>query len=298
MRKKTNATQMNKTWEETIQHIRSRQEFAALVHDAYLGADLKDNVERFRQGEEFIASQEILRPWLKHKSHIADIGSGNGISAIAFAMLGHQVSSIEPDPSDTIGAGAQKWLAGEYGLHNFQVFECFGEALPLPDEAFDVVYIRQAMHHAHDLRKFIAEAARLLKKGGVLFTVRDHVVFDEADKQHFLNEHPLHKYYGGENAFTPAEYREAIAAAGLSLIREFRYYDTPVNYAPATSKELEAKAASIIRQRKTALKSKLGPLAALPFVFDMYNRLLEKRGFPVLDERMVAGRPYSYLARK
>jgi SAM-dependent methyltransferase len=271
---------MSKTWEETIRHIRTKPEFASLVHDAYLGANLKENIERFRSSTEFIATLKILNPWLKQGACIADIGSGNGISAVSFALNGYKVSSVEPDPSDTIGAGAQKRLAADYNLQHFEV------------------YIRQAMHHAHDLHKFITEAARLLKKGGVLFTVRDHVVFDEKDKLHFLNEHPLHKFYGGENAFSPTEYAEAMKQAGLTIIKEYRYHDTPVNFAPLTPEQLNKKFQYVLQQRKNSLKSKIGILASIPLIFNLYNTLLVKKGLPVLDERLVPGRVYSYLAQK
>jgi len=289
---------MSKTWEETIRHIRTKPEFASLVHDAYLGANLKENIERFRSSTEFIATLNILNPWLKQGACIADIGSGNGISAVSFALNGYKVSSVEPDPSDTIGAGAQKRLAADYNLQHFEVIESFGENLPLNASSFDLVYIRQAMHHAHDLHKFISEAARLLKKGGVLFTVRDHVVFDEKDKLHFLNEHPLHKFYGGENAFSPTEYAEAMKQAGLTIIKEYRYHDTPVNFAPLTPEQLNKKFQYVLQQRKNSLKSKIGILASIPLIFNLYNTLLVKKGLPVLDERLVPGRVYSYLAQK
>jgi len=65
---------------------------------------------------------------------IADIGSGNGIASIAFALEGHKVFSIEPDPSIVIGAGAIRKLTNEYHLNGkVIVSQCFGEATGLQD---------------------------------------------------------------------------------------------------------------------------------------------------------------------
>jgi ubiquinone/menaquinone biosynthesis C-methylase UbiE len=289
---------MSKTWEQTIQHIRSNPDFKTVVEGAYLDENLVSNVERFRKSQEFSSSLELLKPWLKKETRIADIGSGNGISAVSFALEGFHVTSIEPDPSNTVGAGAQHWLSNHYRLNNLEIIESFGEKLPLPDESFDIVYIRQAMHHAHHLNQFIAESARLLKKGGILLTVRDHVILNQADKEWFLNEHPLHRFYGGENAFTAKEYRAAMVAAGLDIIRELKYYDSPINYFPLTSKDIEAKIQAVKEQRRSSLRKKIGPLAEMPGVMNLYHFLLNLRSMPLLDENRIPGRLYSYLCIK
>ena len=78
------------------------------------------------------------------------------------------------------------------------------------------------MHHAQDLNKFIKESARVLKRGGHLFTIRDHVIFNESDKEWFFQNHPLHKFYGGENAYTAEEYRNAFQQAGLVIFKRIQ----------------------------------------------------------------------------
>ncbi len=112
------------------------------------------------------------------------------------------VTAVEPDPSLTVGAGAVRKLKEHYELKNLEDYENFAEDINFKSNYFDIVYIRQAMHHANNLNKFIKECVRVLKPNGLLLTIRDHVIYDEKDKNWFLEYHPLHKIYEGENAFT------------------------------------------------------------------------------------------------
>src|SRR5258708_18100860 len=93
------------------------------------------------------------------------------------------------------------------------------------------------MHHAYYLNSFKKNLTRLIKPGGFLFTVRDHVIYNEQDKRWFLESHPLQKYYGGENAFTEMEYRLAMYQAGLEVVKVLKYYDSVINYFPITTRE-------------------------------------------------------------
>jgi ubiquinone/menaquinone biosynthesis C-methylase UbiE len=170
---------------------------------------------------------------------LLDIGAGNGVASISFALLGYEVTAAEPDPSDTIGRGAIKTLSAYYQLSTIKVVEAFGERLPFDDNTFDIIYIRQAMHHASDLGIFIKEAGRVLKRGGIVLTLRDHVVTSQKDKEKFLQRHPLHHYYGGENAFTLATYRGAFENAGLTILQEISPSASPINYDPWSQTQLK-----------------------------------------------------------
>src|SRR6218665_2767101 len=195
-------------WEETIRYIRTQPEYKQLVEWAYFEEDLALNVERFRQSEEYKETKKLIGRYveLTPGKKLLDIGSGNGITSVAFALDGISVDSVEPDPSKTIGAGAIRELKDHYSLEALNVYEGFAEELKFPAATYDIVYSRQCMHHAYDLGRFINECTRVLKPGGLLITIRDHVIYDEADKKWFLEHHPLQKFYGGENAFTAAEY--------------------------------------------------------------------------------------------
>jgi SAM-dependent methyltransferase len=227
------------TWHETIQYIRSNPAYKDLVKNAYFEEDLPLNVERFYKSAEFKETLKLIRLYAPHICSILDIGSGNGISAISFALKNekYNVAAIEPDSSDTVGAGAIRKLKEYYHLDNIEIKEAFAEDLNFEKEQFDVVYARQSMHHANDLNGFVREAVKGLKKGGVFISVRDHVLYNhQEDKEWFLTSHPLHKFYGGENAFTEKEYIDAINNSGLILKKILHHYDSVINYFPVSNK--------------------------------------------------------------
>ncbi len=230
------------TWEEIIIDIRKKPEYSQLVKDSYFGEDLIDCVERYRASDEFVEILQALRS-INNKSNlrILDLGAGNGISSVAFALCGYEVIALEPDLSKTVGAGAIEFLQKHYQLPNLEIITCFAEDMPYPENSFDLVFARQSMHHAYNLESFVNKSSNVLKKGGVFFTIRDHVVNNREQKEAFLNQHPLHKFYGGENAYSLEEYKNAITHAGLKIISSIGPYDNSINYYPETFESMKNK---------------------------------------------------------
>lgn len=284
------------TWHETIAYIRTQPAFQDLVRLAYFDAELTNNVQLFGESEEFAATLQLLQTWAPHAKTLVDIGAGNGIAAVNFALQGYMVTAVEPDPSDTVGRGAIAWLQHFYRLANLTLCASTAENLPLPDNSVDIVYVRQAMHHAAQLDEFMANCARVIKKGGLCITVRDHVVFDAADKAQFLAAHPLHRYYGGENAFHPDEYTHAMQQAGLSVVQEFKHFDSVINYYPASTDQITHHTARIDQMLRQAFQKKMGVWAKIPFLFRLYQ--LKNKQQYILDERKIPGRMYSYICLK
>ncbi len=66
-------------------------------------------------------------------------------------------------------------LAQERGFTNFTTETADAESLPFDDDSFDLVTCRLAAHHFPNIDKFVAEAARVLRPGGLLAVV-DNVV--------------------------------------------------------------------------------------------------------------------------
>lgn len=288
------------TWEETIIYIRTQPEYKNLVELAYFEEDLTLNVERFKESEEFIETLILLNEYAPNAKKLLDIGAGNGISCVALALKGYDVVVVEPDKSDTIGAGAIRKLKEHYNLKNLTIYEAYAEEIAFADETFDIVYARQCMHHAYHLTKFVAEASRVLKKNGLFITIRDHVIFGEEDKKWFLASHPLQKFYGGENAFLPQEYEDAMEKAGLTIQKTIKFYDSIINYFPRLRREVEDFKSNQVKKRKESLKNKISFFANTPFFFFLYNFYLDKKigKIATLDEREVAGRMYSYICIK
>jgi ubiquinone/menaquinone biosynthesis C-methylase UbiE len=286
------------TWEEAIVKIRKEPEFNDLVRLAYFDADLSLNVKRFSQSEEYAETLKIIKRYAPNASTLLDIGSGNGVSAVNFAISKYEVTALEPDTSDTVGYGAICKLKEKHELANLKVYNDFAENLEFPEHSFDVVYVRQAMHHANDLAQFMAECVRVLKPNGLLLTVRDHVIYDKADKELFLREHPLHKFYGGENAYTSSEYRSAIESAGAVIKKELKFYDSSINYFPLDKSHLDEIIKTKNNKLKKQLQKKLGAFAKTPLMLRLYKSFKNIKNEDFLDESKISGRMYSYIALK
>lgn len=280
-------------WEETIVYARQTEEYREVIVHAYLDKDLKKNVENFRSSEEFKESLRLIANYIKpvsgRKLRLLDVGAGNGISTLAFALEGFSVVAVEPDPSATVGAIAIHLLKQDYRLTDIEIDSAYGESLSYENDSFDIVYARQAMHHAHDLNGFVAEAARVLKPNGILMTCRDHVVNDQQQKETFLNTHPFQKLYHGENAFSREEYRNAFSKAGLTIVEELGHLDSVINYSPQTKKEIVADFRKIL-ERKTRLKV-FGGTYLDSLIFSLFKW---KTG----NLHDFAGRLYTFVARK
>lgn len=285
-------------WEETIINIRTKPEFKELVEKAYLEADLPLNVHRFRNGEEFRETLKTIQKFTERKAKLLDIGAGNGVSSVSFALEKFEVTAVEPDLSNTVGAGAIQLLKQHFGLKNLQIIKDFGENISLESNSFDIVYIRQAMHHANNLNKFVKEAFRILKPDGIFIAVRDHVIYNKDDKDLFLENHPLNKYYNGENAYTLPEYKKAIQNAGGKILKILKHYDSVINYFPLSEKEYT----TICNERKKTIirntKNKIGSLSEIGIIQKLFTVYYNFRMGSLFDERKKIGRLYSFIALK
>ncbi|MBL0256250.1 MAG: class I SAM-dependent methyltransferase [Bacteroidetes bacterium] len=286
------------TWEETIIHLRTLPSFQEVLHESYLDSDLVSNAERFQNSDEFNATLKLIRSHAPAATTILDIGSGNGVSTIALARNGYTLTALEPDPSPTVGCAAIRSMAEHYGLKTVSILQSYAEAIPAENNTFDIVHVRQAMHHAQNLDKFLTEIQRVLKPGGFLFTLRDHVIYNNHDKQIFLKAHPLQEYYGGENAYTEAEYLHAMKHAGLKAIRVLRHFDSVINYAPLTQETLASLPRQFTQNLNTRAKQKFGILGNLPAFQYIYRKAVQFRFGGPLDERRIPGRMYSFVAVK
>jgi SAM-dependent methyltransferase len=284
-------------WEETIEYIRSNKDYAVLVDQAYLSADLTANVENYYKSEEFSETWSIIQRLLPGSNwNLLDVGCGNGISSIAFAKQGLRVTGLDPDRSESVGTGALLKLKEAYKLDNVKVVNCAAEEFSTT-EIFDIVYCRQAMHHANHLKDFLRNIARCLRPGGLLLTVRDHVVYDNKDKVRFLREHPLHKFYGGENAYTASQYKEALRHAGVDILNELKYKDSVINYYPFKLSDLETNVAKEEQRIRENLRRRLGWLGSGNLAFQFYKKVIFDPS-RLSDESAVAGRMYTYICRK
>jgi len=229
------------SWEEAIEILRRDPQHRGLVYDAYLTANLSDNCQRFASSDEFNETLKLIQAYRPNARNVLDIPAGNGIATYAFARAGFDVVAVEPDPSTSVGRGAITASLSAEGLQA-SIVGAFGENLPFVSRSFDVVYVRQGLHHAQDLKAMLAEYRRVLRPGGLLLGCREHVVDNYGiSLQDFLDSQVDHQLYGGENAFTLSDYRAAFVESGLNIVQEVGPYDSPINLHPNTPESLGTK---------------------------------------------------------
>lgn len=272
------------TWEEAVRILRNDPRHRDLIVDSYLTDDLSGNCRRFFEGAEFREVLALFQSEAPAASRLLDVPGGNGIATFAFTRAGFAVTAVEPDPSPTVGHNAIAQVLAAEGLHA-EVVAAFGETLPFSDDSFDIVYVRQGLHHARDLPRMVSEFARVLRPGGILFASREHVVDDYATSlKRFLDSQVDHQLYGGENAFTLPDYRSAIVSNGFVLLREYGPFDTIINMFP--------KSPSILRGM--ILESLPGRLLRMVLPATQVTSI----GMWCIRRRRAPGRLFSFLARK
>ncbi|HWP00108.1 MAG TPA: class I SAM-dependent methyltransferase [Methylococcus sp.] len=275
------------SWENAVRWLREQPNHRDLVIAAYYDDPLPVAAERYRQSEEWRA----IRPLLPESRGCAlDVGAGRGIASYALAHEGYQVTALEPDASALVGAGAIRSLATASHLP-IEVVQEFSERLPFPDHSFDLVFGRAVLHHIRDLSAACAEFFRILKPGGRLLAVREHVISRAEDLDAFLEIHPLHQLYGGENAFRLVEYEEAMRAAGFRIELVLGPLESPINFAPHTLDSLHREIAAKVTRNLPGISDLVAFILGLPVVWSVVRPILSR-----LDHR--PGRLYSFVANR
>ena len=275
------------TWEQAVQWLREQPEQQELVLAAYYDDPLPAAAERYWRSEEWQAIRPLLPPTL---GLALDAGAGRGIASFALAKEGFAVTALEPDASALVGAQAIRGLAEASGLP-IEVTQEFSERLPFADAQFDVVFARAVLHHTSDLAAACGEFYRVLKPGGRLLAVREHVISRPEDLPVFLDSHPLHKLYGGENAFLLPQYEAAISAAGFQLHSVLAPFESAINYSPYTETSLRDELAARITRQLPVAKRLVAGLLGLPRLWAVARRVLGR-----VDHR--PGRLYSFIAQR
>lgn len=223
-----------RTWEQAVASLFESDAGRALARDCYFDGTALEAGQRYWASQEWQAAR-VLLPGVTGAA--LDVGAGRGIASYALARDGWKVSALEPDASALVGAGAIRSLASATA-YPIEVSEAFGEQLPFRSGQFELIVARQSLHHARDLRVLIEELYRVLRPGGRLVAMREHVISRARDLTRFHALHPLHRLYGGEHAYLLEQYTAAITGAGFSLHRVIAPLESPINYAPLTRETL------------------------------------------------------------
>jgi demethylmenaquinone methyltransferase/2-methoxy-6-polyprenyl-1,4-benzoquinol methylase len=94
---------------------------------------------------------------------LLDLGGGTGMNAETLSRAGAKVTVADASQTMLRRAAAKKM--------SVQILHAKAEALPLPDEAFDIVLISDAWHHFRDQDGVLREVARVLRPAGRLYII-------------------------------------------------------------------------------------------------------------------------------
>ena len=126
-----------------------------------------NSTKNFHEALQNINKILATKAGIKKENNVLDAGCGIGGSSLWLAKnIGCNVTGISLSAKQV--ATANK-LSAEENLQMLAIFEQQDfTATNYPSESFDVVWAIESVCHAADKSKFIAEAYRLLKKGGRL----------------------------------------------------------------------------------------------------------------------------------
>lgn len=141
-----------------------------------------------------------------------DVATAAGHTAFVFAP--HVAHVVASDLTPEMLPVAAK-VAQEKGITNVSFKEADAEALPFADASFDLVTCRIAPHHFPTVQRFIQEAARVLRPGGILAVV-DNVVPDGAAGQ-YVNDFEKLRDPSHFRCLELAEWVEGFQQAGFTV---------------------------------------------------------------------------------
>jgi ubiquinone/menaquinone biosynthesis C-methylase UbiE len=143
---------------EFYQEFSERNASLDVCFDSILGTETRPWNSYWRVAE---IARECFR---SEGQRLLDFGCGTGESSVLFSRIGYEVFGFDLSPNNISNAGR---LARKYGVEGKTHFSVsVAEQLDYPTETFDVVVGTDILHHV-DINQALAEALRVLKKGGL-----------------------------------------------------------------------------------------------------------------------------------
>jgi SAM-dependent methyltransferase len=151
------------------------------------------------------ADLDLVVAWAQGYASAIDVATGGGHVARRLREAGLQVVSCDPSP------GMQPDVI------------CFAEDLPFADSSFELAVTRVAAHHFADVRKAVAELARVASRRVV---VVDNLFMGELAEEAEKLRDPSHV-----RNYSEAGWRGFFADAGLT-VDEVHTFDFPIELEP------------------------------------------------------------------
>lgn len=219
----------------------------------------------------------IARFGLRRNATILDVGCGTGIASGPFAANGFPVTGV--DPSEAMLAKAKERMPAAVFVQGS------AEALPFPNERFDLVISAQAFHWV-DRAQALSEAHRVLRPGGAIAIWWKHLMAQDPVKE--LRDE-IFRSLGAEPPVN-------------GLTGGFREFYASTNFMEQTLRVIPWRTAMPLEQYLGYERSRRNVREALGANVEQYFTTLERR----LRERLGEGNPtvplgyaqYLYLAKK
>ncbi len=163
------------------------------------------------KGSELPRLVELVAPqpdWM-----VLDVATGGGHTALAFASAVRHVVATDLTPEMLDEARGHIEGAG-VGNVSFELADA--EDLPFAAATFHLVTCRIAPHHFPDPGRFVTEAARVVRPGGLVL-VQDQVVPDDPAAAAAVNDFERRRDPSHVRALTATEWLAHFEAAGLHV---------------------------------------------------------------------------------
>ena len=177
-----------------------------------------------------------------------DVATGGGHTALAFARAGALVTATDLTPE--MVRAAQNFVYTNGG-EAVQFAAAPAENLPFSASSFDLVTCRIAAHHFADPERFVREAVRVLKPGGLLLLV-DNVAPEQPELAAVMNSIERRRDPSHVQAYSVRQWVVWFAGADLDALHLSRWWthkpyrewtaraQTPANVCEALARDVLA----------------------------------------------------------
>jgi len=176
---------------------------------------------KIKQKKEILANLELLHKenaikktirFIKNRSHILDIGAGTCTASYLFVKQGAKCWALDSNSNKINGLGVGKKF---FRHRNLKFIRSDFEKVPFLDESFDIVFSRNALHHATDIMAVFKEASRVLKPKGLFIFIepaRGVLIHSDFAKRKFNKIMPDSKKEINEKIYSAHEYTSLLVA--------------------------------------------------------------------------------------